>query len=221
MLDYLGVFGANLAGVVLMGALFGLEEVARRFDLRTVKAWLDKIPAARRRRLEYAGLFFAVFYAGYAAWSEEHKARVAAEARSPMEMQRQLEELRAELAARGTSRAITEVQRSAIAKIAQQASPSTPTIELTYAMGCLDCANYADDIDVAFQMGGWKSSKAIRLAGHPRDLPPLVFYVPNPDAPFKLALIAAAALDAASIRYGWAKGGSDSVDTVHLLIGPK
>src|SRR5437588_10772658 len=73
---------------------FLVDEVFKR----TCPQWRDRLgkyfPAKNRRRLEVALIIAGVFYAGFAAFNEEHIAREAAErsVRSPAPLQFQVSE---------------------------------------------------------------------------------------------------------------------------------
>jgi hypothetical protein len=64
--------------VVAAGIYLGADEAARTWYPR-VAAYLDKVPGFWRRRIATAVLVGTVFYAGFAAWHEEHELRVKAE----------------------------------------------------------------------------------------------------------------------------------------------
>lgn len=58
------------------GGLFGIDTFCQHY-WRWGKRQLDRMPAPQRRRVEFGLLFFAVLYAGFAAWSDEHASRLA------------------------------------------------------------------------------------------------------------------------------------------------
>jgi hypothetical protein len=63
--------------LVTFGALFGLEAFLAAY-WPAAKRLLDRVPQTTRRNAEYVILVLCVFYAGFAAWSDEYDAKVAA-----------------------------------------------------------------------------------------------------------------------------------------------
>ena len=71
MYEYLWVFWRHWWPVFATGAFFGLDEALRAWWPR-MTAYLDKVPGWWRRRIAVSAMLLAVFYAGFAAWTEEH-----------------------------------------------------------------------------------------------------------------------------------------------------
>lgn len=76
LLLYLSIFLPHWWPILSAGGLLGIDAVCQR-HWAWGKRQLDRIPAPRRQQLEFGILFLAVFYAGYAAWSDEHASRLA------------------------------------------------------------------------------------------------------------------------------------------------
>lgn len=74
---YILVFWPHLWAAILAGALFGADEIGEKW-------WPEMMPRFREilrpywLRIRVVVLIGAVFYAGYAAWLDEHKLRVEA-----------------------------------------------------------------------------------------------------------------------------------------------
>jgi len=82
---YLSAFWATWFPLVVSGAMMGVDGIVTRL-WPAGKAWLDKVPEARRRAVELSFIAFSVFYAGFVAWQgeysswlTEHDAKIAAQ----------------------------------------------------------------------------------------------------------------------------------------------
>jgi hypothetical protein len=103
--DFYLYFGAVATKwfVYMTAGPFLLDEVLKRIWPKG-RAWLAKhIAPKKRRRLEVILIIFGVFYAGFLAFRDEHKARVIAEAKasevspeSVNQMKQELEQIKAE-----------------------------------------------------------------------------------------------------------------------------
>jgi hypothetical protein len=74
---YLKTFTLTFWLAIPAGALFGFDELARRY-FPSIAGSLDMVQAGTRRRIEIIILVGVVFYSGFTAWNQEHDLRLAA-----------------------------------------------------------------------------------------------------------------------------------------------
>jgi hypothetical protein len=142
---YIAAFFPHWWALVSAGGLLGIDVVAEQY-WPWLRRWLDSVPRPTRRKLELAALFFAILYSGYAAWRDEHEARLAA---SDPNL---IASLRAELD-RSRWAPLTGAQISDIRKRVG----STPARPLWIACETVNCQDLADNLGQAFDDPKWKA----------------------------------------------------------------
>jgi hypothetical protein len=142
---YIVAFFPHWWALVSAGGLLGIDVVAEQY-WPWLRGRLDSVPRPTRRKLELAALFFAIIYSGYAAWSDEHEARLAA---SDPNL---IASLRAELD-RSRWAPLTGTQISDIRKRVG----SAPARPLWIACETVNCKDFADNLGQAFDDPKWKA----------------------------------------------------------------
>ena len=145
---YMAAFLPHWWALVSAGGLLGIDLVAEQY-WPWLWRWLNGVPQPTRRRLEMVALFFAILYSGFAVWSDEHEARLAAEKASNPSL---IASLQAELdGARWAP--LTGAQVSDIRKRVE----SAPARPLWIACETVNCKDLADNLDQAFDDPKWKT----------------------------------------------------------------
>ncbi len=136
------------------GGLFGLDAFAQR-NWEWLRQRLDRIPPTTRRRLEFAALIVAFFYSGFAAWSDEHAARLAAE-HKPLDLEKRVAELSSEIAAlrSGYWPALSKSEVIALRARLREISPDSLVVNCHFA----ECAELSKSVVVAFDGTPWRAT---------------------------------------------------------------
>jgi hypothetical protein len=172
---YLAAFLPYWWPLVTAGGLLGIDALIRgRWAWGTKQ--LNRIPARTRRHLEFTALLLAVFYAGFAAWQDEHAARELAEhsssATAITDLQNQLAKFRA---AEWLSLS-DDAKAKLRAKLALISSHP-----ITIACETRNCKRLSDDVATTFRAAHWGNVTELHRGGFDITGRTGIFIEPNSD----------------------------------------
>lgn len=149
------------------GGLFGLDAILQAY-WPTAKQKLDAIPLEWRRRGEISLIVIAVFYAGFAAWKDEHTAlqatikerndlRIQLSARSSSEQQKQIDKLMVDNSVLKSEYwdGLSSLELEALYLRLQKMKPQSVMIFCQTGQ----CRDLLNSLEGAFNAGGWQPTR--------------------------------------------------------------
>jgi hypothetical protein len=176
--------------VVTVGSLLGIDAFVSAF-WPWGKRQLDRIPHNNRVRIEVILLFVSIFYAGFAAWDEEHT--------------KWQQEHDARLGVASNVRHINNEDRIQLITTLRKAGGSDQSVEINSASNCDECEEYAQELrEVISSIPGWKATGGTTIFGTAATRG-IWFFVLSLDGRHPAIMKLASAFEAAHLKFEWAE----------------